>query len=303
MYYTIQNGLWKAGQQVVKGEGELLGVFSYEEMDACAGKWKIQKEILEDARRFSYARYDSFENFDCVSLEMLDFQKILLSRGSVVLYLEKDRAFFFTSKTEEVRELLERCMENLGERITLNRVVYLFFEIQTKEDDAAFDSIEKEILELEQALITTKKRDCVEEIISLRKRLMVLKKYYEQFLDVLDILVENENGIFDGKVLRSFKMLYRRTERRFQSVLNLREAVTQVRESYEAEVDISLNTTMKIFTVVTTIFLPLTLIVGWYGMNFKMPEYGWRYGYPFVIFLSVLFIFAGIAFFKRKKWF
>lgn len=98
-------------------------------------------------------------------------------------------------------------------------------------------------------------------------------------------------------------MLYRRTERRFQNVLNLREYVTQVRESYEAEVDISLNTTMKIFTVVTTIFLPLTLIVGWYGMNFEMPEYAWRYGYFFVCLLSVACIAGIIIFFKRKKWF
>ena len=116
-------------------------------------------------------------------------------------------------------------------------------------------------------------------------------------------MIENENDIFDGKTLRSFRMLYRRTERRFQNVLNLREAVTQVRESYEAEVDISLNTTMKIFTVVTTIFLPLTLIVGWYGMNFQMPEYGWKYGYLFVTAVSLLFILAGIVYFKKKRWF
>lgn len=199
--------------------------------------------------------------------------------------------------------LLEECLEGLGERVTLNRVIYSFFELQTKKDDIIFDSIEKEIMDLEQALIATGKRDCVSEIISLRKRLMVLKKYYEQFLNVLDILVENENGIFDGKTLRSFKMLYRRTERRFQNVLNLREYVTQVRESYEAEVDISLNTTMKIFTVVTTIFLPLTLIVGWYGMNLKMPEYGWKYGYLFVGLLSLTCIAGIIIFFKRKKWF
>ena len=252
---------------------------------------------------FSYARYDSFENFDCVSLEMLDFENILLSRGSVILYLEKGKAFFFTSKMDIVTALLEECLEGLGERVTRNRVIYSFFELQTKKDDIVFDSIEKEIMDLEQALIATGKRDCVSEIISLRKRLMVLKKYYEQFLNVLDILVENENGIFDGKTLRSFKMLYRRTERRFQNVLNLREYVTQVRESYEAEVDISLNTTMKIFTVVTTIFLPLTLIVGWYGMNFKMPEYGWKYGYLFVCLLSLACIAGIIIFFKRKKWF
>ena len=92
---------------------------------------------------------------------------------------------------------------------------------------------------------------------------MLMKRYYEQFLNLLDVVTENENNIFDGKTLRSFKMLSRRMERSYQNVLNLREAVTQIRESYEAEVDISLNTTMKVFTVVTTIFLPLTLIAGW----------------------------------------
>ena len=84
---------------------------------------------------------------------------------------------------------------------------------------------------------------------------MVLKKYYEQFLALLDILIEEETGVFEKK--KPLKVLQRRMERRFQNVLNLREAVTQVRESYEAEVDISLNTTMKIVTVVTTIFMPL----------------------------------------------
>ena len=86
-------------------------------------------------------------------------------------------------------------------------------------------------------------------------------------------------------------------------MLNLREAVTQVRESYEAEVDISLNTTMKIVTVVTTIFMPLTLIVGWYGMNFEMPEYEWVHGYAFAISLSAVCVLAGIIFFKKKHWF
>ena len=74
------------------GEG-LLGIFPYEKCFACGKKWGISAEILEEARRFSYARYDSFENFDCVSLEMLDFENILLSIGSVILYLEKGKPF------------------------------------------------------------------------------------------------------------------------------------------------------------------------------------------------------------------
>ncbi|WP_458407537.1 magnesium transporter CorA family protein [Anaerotignum sp.] len=273
----------------------MIKVFSYEEMEQSG----LPLDILEEMRRFGYARYDSFEGFDCVSLEMLDFENLLLSRGSVLFYLGQERILCFTSRKEEISEQ----MVQLEEKYPPERVIYAFFEELTKGDDIAFDSIEKENMELEQALIATGKRDCVSEIISLRKRLMVLKKYYEQLLNVLDILIQNENDIFDSKTLKSFKMLYRRTERRFQNVLNLRESVTQVRESYEAEVDISLNTTMKIFTVVTTIFLPLTLIVGWYGMNFDMPEYDWAHGYLFVTIISVLFILAGVLFFWKKKWF
>jgi magnesium transporter len=59
---------------------------------------------------------------------------------------------------------------------------------------------------------------------------------------------------------------------------------------------------MKIFTVITSIFLPLTLLVGWYGMNLQMPEFNWPFGYPFVILLSVIVVIVSIVIFKRRKW-
>ena len=66
--------------------------------------------------------------------------------------------------------------------------------------------------------------------------------------------------------------------------------------------DYNLNNTMKIFTVVTTVFLPLSLIVGWYGMNFtNMPELTWKYGYLAVILLSVAVVIFCFWFFKKKK--
>ena len=273
----------------------MIKVYSYEEMEQSG----LPLDILEEMRHFGYARYDVFDGFDCVSLEMLDYDDLLLSKGSVLLYLEAERMTCFTSRKEEVTEVFLE----LSEKYPSERVLFAFFEGLTAEDDKAFDAMEQEVMALEEALLSDGKRDCVVEIIHLRKRLMVLKKYYEQLLNVLDILIENENGLINKKVLRSFKMLYRRTERRFQNVLNLRESVTQVRESYEAEVDISLNTTMKLFTVVTTIFLPLTVVAGWYGMNFEIPEYDWKYGYLFVITVSVIFILFGILYFRKKKWF
>ena len=86
------------------------------------------------------------------------------------------------------------------------------------------------------------------------------------------------------------------------NVKNLREYVTQVREAYQAQIDIEQNRIMKVFTIISGIFLPLTLLVGWYGMNLRMPEFRWTYGYPLAIILSVVIVIVCLIFFKRKKW-
>ena len=68
-------------------------------------------------------------------------------------------------------------------------------------------------------------------------------------------------------------------------------------------IDTMLRKCSAVLTVVTTVFMPLTLIVGWYGMNFKyMPELDSVWGYPAVIGISVLIVVVSIIFFKRKKW-
>jgi magnesium transporter len=188
--------------------------------------------------------------------------------------------------------------------IVFDRMLSTFFERLTAQDVVFLDKIEQEISNLENALISSKRqKNCVKEIISLRKRLLVLKRYYEQLLNVLDELQQNENDTLHGNSLRYFKIYAGRVERLYHSVLNLRDYVTQVREAYQAEVDISLNNIMKIFTVITAIFLPLTLIVGWYGMNLNLPEFQWSFGYPFVIILSVAVVVLCLIIFKKRKWF
>ena len=82
MYYSIKSGGWQRIAEPTGQEEGLLGIFPYEKMLACGKKWGISAEILEEARRFSYARYDSFENFDCVSLEMLDFDTVVNRRNT-----------------------------------------------------------------------------------------------------------------------------------------------------------------------------------------------------------------------------
>ena len=112
----------------------------------------------------------------------------------------------------------------------------------------------------------------------MKKKLLILHNYYEQLIDVGEELLENRNDIFDDEHLHYFKLFTKKAERLSQSVERLRESIVQLREANQANMDYNLNYVMKMFTVVTTVFLPLTLIVGWYGMNLKhMPELSWKY--------------------------
>jgi magnesium transporter len=180
-----------------------------------------------------------------------------------------------------------------------------FFLTMTADDLDILNNLESSITELEDELLTAQLpvKSASSRIITLRRNLLHLKRYYEQLSLVTGVLRDNEAGAMPFDLVKHFASLDRRVEHLLSFVLNLREYVTQVREAYQAQIGIEQNQIMRIFTVITGIFLPLTLIVGWYGMNFDMPEYGWRFGYAYIIALSVLVCVLGFVLFRRKKWF
>ena len=184
------------------------------------------------------------------------------------------------------------------------RALAQFFSALTAEDIDVLDHLEQEINALEDALVSGKPhRNISRHIVIKRRELLRLKRYYDQLDLIFDRLCENEESLLDRETLRLFTALAHRVERLTASVIHLRECVTQVREAYQAQIDIEQNQIMKIFTVLTAVFFPLTLIVGWYGMNFHMPEYNWAFGYGYVILLSVVVCGVCCFIFKKKKWY
>ena len=103
-------------------------------------------------------------------------------------------------------------------------------------------------------------------------------------------------------MLSSLHLISNRVNRLKDESQILREYGLQVWELFQSEIAIRQNNIMKILAIVTTIFLPLTLVVGWYGMNFAhMPELSWKYGYGAVIVFSIVIVIVCIVIMKKKK--
>lgn len=189
--------------------------------------------------------------------------------------------------------------------ITLEKLIYAFIDAMIASDFKYIEDKGNEITLLEEDVLKENTDDDFSlDLLTLKKELLTLHNYYEQLLDITDAIEENENDLFDSEDLRYIANLSAKITRLREDTDSLSSSVTHLQDAYSSSLDLKLNHTMKVFTVMTSIFFPLTLIVGWYGMNFNsMPEFAWKYGYLYVIALSVLVVAALVLIGKRKKWF
>lgn len=243
--------------------------------------------------------FESFKEFNIVAFDWYDIDKINKDPSKIMIYIDRDDLFFICENDESF-EVASRYFEV---KETNDLSLYYFFKNLFKGSTKYLEEFEDKISILDESVIKGKSENTREKIIRLRSQVLRLKKYYEQFDFIFSELTLNDNDILSHDTLKYFRILKNRAKRFITMVSNAKDYLTQVRESYQAQIDIEQNEMMKVFTVVTSIFLPLTLIVGWYGMNLKMPEFEWDLGYLFVIVLSISVGLIWYLIFKKKKWF
>ena len=255
------------------------------------------------AQYLKQGKTETFEEFESYYLFAFDWYDVYSDNNDltkIVTYCSC-RDIFSLCEDERTLEMVQR---SIPENQTEGEVIYRFFLNLLKEDIDDLDRLEAEITDTENlAISTSDTKDYLEKIILFRKELLRRKRYYEQLTDIFENLKIDDEKILSHDAKRHFAILQSRAEKLCSTVMNLRDYVTQMREAYQSQVDIQQNELMKFFTVITALFLPLTLLAGWYGMNFvNMPELTWKYGYAAVIAIGAAICVSLILWFKRKKW-
>lgn len=243
--------------------------------------------------------FESFKEFNIVAFDWYDIDKINKDPSKIMIYIDRDDLFFIC-ENDEAFEITSKYFEV---KETNDTSLYYFFKNLFKGSTKYLEDFEDKISMLDESIIKGKSENTREKIIRLRSQVLRLKKYYEQFDFIFSELTLNDNDVLSHDTLKYFRILKNRAKRFITMVSNAKDYLTQVRESYQAQIDIEQNEIMKFFTVITTIFLPLTLIVGWYGMNLKMPEFEWDLGYLFVVILCIIVCFGWYFIFRKRKWF
>ena len=258
-------------------------VFSFTKTDEAAPY--MDKKILRYIDEQITDSFECFKDCDILAFDWYDVQSEKKEDFKMLLYLDgKDLLVFCeTSEAEEKANMILRTMTG-EEGATNERLFYHFFSLLLKGDMDFLNNLEEEISNNEDKVLSGDKASYLKYITAWRQELLRLKRYYEQLNFIFDEMTVNDNQLFSEDGVRRLMTLRNRTDRYLSAVKNLQEMVSQLREAYQSQLAIEQNDLMKIFTVVTVIFLPLSLLAGWYGMNFShIPELKWKYGYPLVI--------------------
>lgn len=309
MIYTFLDTPQPASFQNLNPDIPAAGVITREELKRHLSGRSYQKKVRalmgeQDTRFRSDTEIYGDAVFSIIS--SLDVSDITKNRDRAGILIEKNLFLIVPLVDEDgsIAALVAETVEAVGANPSIERVIACFFERLTARDYGVLEEMASRIDHMEEQVERSETGPGFNgEILSFRRKLTTVRSYYEQLTDFAETLSDNENDLFLEKNLRHFSNMLSRMSRLSGSVQQLRDSLVQVREAYQASLEYKQNQIMKLFTVVTTIFLPLTLLVGWYGMNFHyMPELSWEYGYISVIIASVALVFICLYIFKKKKW-
>jgi magnesium transporter len=156
---------------------------------------------------------------------------------------------------------------------------------------------------MEEELMRTPSQRTLAEIYRLKRELLFIHKAIWPLREVISSMIRRESPLVKEPTLIYLRDLYDHTIQVIETVETLRDMLAGMLDIYLSSVSNRMNAVIKVLTIIATIFMPLTFIVGIYGMNFKyMPELDWRWGYPAVWFLMVVVTLGMLIFFRRKKW-
>ncbi|GAB7126489.1 magnesium/cobalt transporter CorA [Silvimonas sp. JCM 19000] len=223
---------------------------------------------------------------------------IVLGRGFVLTFQEEASGTF-----KGIRDNLQNEQSQLR-RLGADYLVYSLMDKLVDRYFAVLESLGERMEEIEDDLEMDARPKCLTDVQTLRRALLAVKRGLWPLREMVNTLQRDEPDFFRSETQLYLRDVYDHTVQLIESTEALRDLVGSLQDTYLSLQGHRMNQQMRVLTVITTIFMPLTLIAGIYGMNFEhIPELHWRYGYFYCVGLMAMIALSLAGYFKFRKWF
>ncbi|MBR4727446.1 MAG: hypothetical protein IK080_06095 [Clostridia bacterium] len=311
MFYQVTDAVRAVSADALQPGVLTAGFVSVNALQDCAAQFGFSPSTVSACAAASLhfrSGVEIYDDYTFTELRVMRLEDDGDGDDCLALYIKKDLLLVVDvdDRDGSTKAKFEQAVSRLSpSTATLEKLVCCFLDTLVTRDSKHVETVGNEIAAMEERLLDDQADNAfTRSLLALKKQLLTMRNYYEQLLDITEALDENENDLLPDGELMLLNNVTKKVTRLREDVDSLQSAVEHLQDAYSATLDMKLNRTMKVLTVITTIFFPLTIIVGWYGMNFQsMPEFPWKYGYLYVIALSVATVAAMVLLGKKKKWF
>lgn len=265
----------------------------------------VLEDIVNTVQRPKIEDYDTFLFMVLRMLQPAEIGEFTSEQLSIILgpnhlftFLEGNQGDVFDSVRDRIR--------NGKGKIRGMGADYLAYSLIDAIVDSYFSVLEdlgERIVNLEEELTVAPDRATLHLINGIKKEIIFLRKAVWPLREAVSFLERGDSPLLSSSTRIYFRDVYDHTVQVIETVETYRDLLSGMLDLYLSSISNRTNEIMKFLTVIGTIFMPLTFLVGVYGMNFKhMPELEWRSGY-YILWIVMLLLSTGmIIYFRRKKW-
>lgn len=272
-------------------------------------EWQQQKETLgfpsyagSEPERSRICKAEIYSSYIFGSFTAPDKDHVLFEAHKFIFYINERGIVFVDDKGVADKIIGAMVPKYKNRRMTPEFFLYGFLSEFLNDHIEILERYENTLFAMEENALNENVDNTMPRLLKIRRELTRLRYYYEQLEDMARELEGDEQNFFDTEKMQYMHLLGDRANRLAGMAQQSIDYCHTLRDIYHAEMEHKQDRNMQFLTILTSIFFPLTLITGWYGMNFRhMPELSTRFGYPVVILISICVIVGEIIYLKKSR--
>lgn len=263
------------------------------------------EDIVNTAQR---PKIEEFPGYIYMVLKMIyyDLTTNQMEMEHLSLIIGENYVISFQEKKEDTFDPVRQRIRTAKGRIRSMKADYLAYALMDVVVDSYFLVVERigdQIEDLEDRILADPNPDSLQELHRLKRNLLNIRKAVWPLREEIGSLVKGESPLIRAETRIFLRDLYDHLIQIIDMVETLRDILSGIHDIYLSNISVRTNEIMKVLTIIATIFIPLTFIVGVYGMNFEyMPELKWKWGYFFVWGIMAAVASGMVVYFRKKKW-